>query len=368
MRNLDRPASAGAMSPASMPSPQRIAWIESARGLGIALVVAGHVLHGLVFNGLLADAPILRFWDGQYYNPQMALFFALSGMFAERWTNRQRRSFLADKASTLLYPYFVWAGLQGLVRIAVAVHAGRPAPVEYLVWLPVYPVMQFWFIYALFFVSLLYFALRKVGLGPAGCVVVTLLLYGIRPWGDENMQVSTMPLLRIFYFAPFYAIGAAAGSRLASIREIGAAWPAVAVAVVGLAIMTVSARADVAPPIPLQMAVTLCGIAALIAAAMLLCRLPALDFIRTLGRYSLEIYAIHMFAVEGVRPVLTSILHVRDPAVHIIAGVAVSLVGSMAFVRFCERYGLRYAFRLPKAAKTVPPHPAPRREPSAVMA
>ncbi len=367
MTDPNRPVSAGAVDSPS-PSSQRIAWIESARGLGIALVVAGHVLHGLVFNGLLADAPILRFWDGQYYNPQMALFFALSGMFAERWTSRSGRSFLADKGATLLYPYFVWAGLQGLVRIAVAVHAGRPAPVEYLVWLPVYPVMQFWFIYALFFVSLLHYALRRVGVGPAGCVVVALLLYGIRPWGDENMQVSTMPLLRIFYFAPFYAIGAALGPRLASIREDGPAWPAVAVAVAGLAVVTASARADVAPPIPLQMAVTLCGIAALIATATVLRRAPALGFIRTLGRCSLEIYAIHMFAVEGVRPALTSVLHVRDPAVHLVVGVAVSLGGSMAFVRFCERYGVRYAFRLPKAGKAAAPRPSPRREPSAVMA
>lgn len=364
MSDIDRPTSERTASPSS----ERVAWIESARGLGIALVVAGHVLHGLVVNGLLADAPILRFWDGEYYNPQMALFFVLAGMFAERGASRDGRMFLADKAATLLYPYFLWAGLQGLVRIAVAVHGGRPAPIEYLVWLPVYPVMQFWFIYALFFVSLLYFALRKAGLGPAGCVAVALLLYGVRPWGDENMQTSTMPLLRIFYFAPFYMIGAVAGPRLARLRAAGPAWPAVAVAAGGLTVIVASAGAAVAPPIPLQMAVTLCGIAALIATATLLSRSPALDFLRTWGRHSLEIYAIHMFAVEGVRPALTGVLHISNPAVHIVAGVATGVVGSMVFVRLCERLGLKYAFRLPRPGKSAPRQAAPRREPGVVMA
>jgi len=354
---------------ASPQRPERITWIESARGLGIVLVVTKHILHGLAVNGLLAESPVGRLWDNRYYNPQMAMFFALSGLFAERLASRGGRVFVADKVATLLYPYFVWAALLALVRIVVAVSAGRPAPVEYLLQLPVYPIMQFWFIYVLFFVSLLYFALRRAGLGPAGCVVVTLVLYGFRPWEEQNIQASTMPLLRIMYYAPFYAMGALAGLHLPRLRVEGG-WRLAAVATAGIGVGVVCALVDGFdyPPLPVQTIVTLCGIAGLVALSALLSRLPALDFLRVLGRRSLEIYALHIFAVEGVRPLLTGVLHVRNPAIHFTVALTVGILGSIAFVRLCERFDVKYAFRLPRPGKPGPRPAAPRREPGVAMA
>ncbi|APW62024.1 acyltransferase family protein [Paludisphaera borealis] len=376
MRDINASASAESLDArlrtpdraASPPRPERITWIESARGLGIVLVVTKHILHGLAAHGLLTESPVARLWDSRYYNPQMALFFALSGLFAERLASRGGRVFLADKAATLLYPYFVWASLLGLVRIAVAVSAGRPAPVEYLLQLPVYPLMQFWFIYVLFFVSLLYFALRRAGFGPAVCVAVTLALHLFRPWGEENIQASTMPMLKIFYYAPFYAVGALAGLHLPRLRIEGA-WRLAAVAATGVGVSLACAlRGGLEdPPLPVQTAVTLIGIAGLMALAALLSRLPALNFLRPLGRRSLEIYALHMFAVEGLRPLLADVLHIRNPAVHFIVALTVSILGSMAFVRLCERFGVKYAFRLPRPGKSGP-RPAPRREPGVAMA
>ena len=178
-----------------------------------------------------------------------------------------------------------------------------------------------------------------------------------------------MPMLRILYYAPFYAFGVLAGLHLPKFRVEGV-WRLAAVAGAGLGVAMACALTDGLeyPPLALQTVVTLCGIAGLVALSAILSRLPALDFLRGLGRRSLEIYALHIFAVEGVRPFLTGVLHVRNPAVHYIAALTVSIAGSMAVVLLCERCGLKYAFRLPRPGKSAPRQPAPRREPGVVMA
>ncbi len=354
---------------ASASGSERITWIESARGLGILLVVANHILHGLTVNGLLTAAPLRPLWESRYYNARMAMFFALSGLFAERLARRGGRVLLADKAATLLYPYFLWGGVLAVVRMAVATASGRRTPLEYLWELPVYPAMQFWFVYVLFFVSLLYFVLRRVGVGPAGVVAVTLVFYGFRPWHEPNIQASTLPLLRIFHYAPFYAVGALTGLHLSRLRVEGVGRLAV-VATVGLGVAAAcgSTPGLEYPPVPLQLVVTLFGIAGLAASSALLNRLPALDFLRPVGRRSLEIYVLHNFAVEGMRPFLSGVLHVRDPMVHFITTLIVSVAGSMAIVWLCERYGVKYAFRLPRPGKSAPRRPSPGRAPAVAMA
>jgi len=366
MRRIESSASAESLDARRGSPGSRILWIESARGLGILLVVVGHVLHGVTSHGLMADGPLHRIWDNEYYNARMPLFFVLSGLFAERWAARDGGAFLLDKAATLIYPYFLWSTLQGVVRIAMATAVKGESPFEYLIWMPVYPVMQFWFIYVLFFVSLWHFAMRKSGLGPIGCVAVAMLLYGVRPWGGENMQGSPMPLLRILYFAPFYAVGALSGLHLDRLRVEGALRQG-AVAIGGLAVVVAAAKGFDDPPLPLQMIATLCGVAGLIALSSLLARAPGMGFLRLLGRRSLEIYVVHMFAVEGVRPALANLLHVHDPAIHIAVGVASSLGAPLALVWLCDRFDVKYAFRLPRPSAAAP-RTAPRREPGVAMA
>jgi peptidoglycan/LPS O-acetylase OafA/YrhL len=232
--------------------------------------------------------------------------------------------------------------------------------------MPVYPVMQFWFIYVLFFVSLWHFAMRKSGLGPVGCVAVAMLLYGVRPWGGENMQGSPMPLLRILYFAPFYAVGALAGLHLDRLRVVGTLRQA-ALAIGALAVVVASAKGLADPPVLLQMITTLCGVVGLIALSALLSRTPGMGFLRLLGRRSLEIYVVHMFAVEGVRPALADVLHVHDPLIHVVVGVAASLAAPLALVWMCDRFGFQYAFRLPRPSASSP-RSVHRREPGVAMA
>src|SRR6516162_8987779 len=101
-------------------APARLEWVDVAKGLGIALVVLGHTLRGLVNAGLLNPEGPVQVVDRWIYAFHMPLFFILSGLFLARSAERPLRSFVADKLLRLGYPYLVWVTLQTLVMVLLS--------------------------------------------------------------------------------------------------------------------------------------------------------------------------------------------------------------------------------------------------------
>lgn len=347
-------------------SRQRIAWIDYARGLNIVMVVIGHVIGGMLLLDLLDDGPLLRIWDARYYNIRMPLFFVLSGIFAERWIGRTAGDFLRDKGATIVYPCIVWGVLQTSIQAIIAPITHGNTTFWHILHQLAYPVEQFWFLHVLFFLMLGYFLLRKAGLSPASCLIVALGCYAIQ---TDQPQTAFLTFERCLYYAPFYAVGGLAGTLTSRIR-IERPWQLALIAIVGLGgLIPAGMRLGESPPLPAQLAVTLCGIAGAIALTALLSRLRFLGFLTTLGRYSLEIYTAHILAAYGLRILLHRILHVDNAAAHLVLGTIAGVGGPLLLVWLCNRLGFRYAFRLPRPAKpsrAEGAQPAPR--PSWVLA
>jgi fucose 4-O-acetylase-like acetyltransferase len=147
---------------------RRIAWVDYARGFGIFLVVLGHTLRGLAPAGILEEGPAYRAGDAWIYSFQITLFFFLSGLFAERRIDRRLGVYLRQLLATLGYPYLVWSTLQTLLLMSTDRYTNHLHGVYDLLGILVNPIMQFWFLYALFLTTLLYYVLRRFGLGPVG--------------------------------------------------------------------------------------------------------------------------------------------------------------------------------------------------------
>ncbi len=87
----------------------RIPWVDHARGIAIMLVVYRHVVIGLRRSGI-AVSDLMYNVQEVFYNFRMPVFFVLSGLFvAGSLVKRSRAEVLKDRASTILYPYLVWA-------------------------------------------------------------------------------------------------------------------------------------------------------------------------------------------------------------------------------------------------------------------
>ena len=261
---------------------ERVAWVDCAKGIGIILVVVGHVLRGL--QKTPAAVPGFAAIDSWIYAFHMPLFFFLSGLFLERSTSQPLGGFIGARVRRIIWPYLIWSWLQETFR-----HISRnPDALAFRdFWTIVYrPVMQFWFLYVLFFLLIFYVLWRKVGRGWWSFAILALLLnlsmdFGVNygPWGVIYQMWMNIP-----YLALGVVFSESGGMRLAgNMRSVRLG----ALIVAGYAVVTAAVRLAGWPLDFLAVPVASTGIAASCAAAIVASRLqPALGFLDRGARVS----------------------------------------------------------------------------------
>ena len=325
----------------------RIIWIDYAKGLGIFLVVLGHTLRGLHSSQIIVDSPAFRFIDSWIYGFHMPLFFLLSGLFAERQVERSPGVFLQDKLATLAYPYFVWSILQSLVQFAVSRYTNHAAKLDDLAGILFNPIMQFWFLYVLFLIGLAYYFLRRCGLRPLGVMAAFVVFWSSRKWVSLGQW---WPLSVAANNGIYYALGAVINRDEGTMIGLERA-PAMALAVIvslGYGGVTAWAFRPQEQMLLMALAVTICGIAASVALAILLSRASGFDFVRVLGIYSLEIYVAHTIVSAGLRIALQKVFKVEGVPAHVALGTIGGIVLPLMLAVLCRRYHVEFLFRLPR--------------------
>ena len=163
----------------SAPEGVRLAWVDTARGLGIVLVVLGHALIGLFDASLLPRSG----WPWRLYYAvyafHMPLFFWLAGLFAPRSLDRPAPALLTQWWWRLVWPYLLWSTLQWAVLGLSAGWANHAAELSLARWLALSwrPISQFWFLQTLLLLQVLAWWGRP-RLGTTGLLwaALTLLL------------------------------------------------------------------------------------------------------------------------------------------------------------------------------------------------
>jgi fucose 4-O-acetylase-like acetyltransferase len=320
-------------------SRSRIDWLDGAKGIAIFLVVLGHVLRGLPAGSGKGDDWAV-FLDAWIYTFHMPVFFLLSGLFIEGSVGRPFGSFLGGKLRTIMYPYFVWSVLQEIVRSATGAASLRD------VWQIAYhPVMQFWFLYVLFLLGVIYVVLRKTGLPPWAFGVLVIALYAMLQFGVSlgSWGVIYMLALNGIYFAA----GALDGPvRLPERFERHRPAPLLVFSVFIFGLLVAAVAAGLQSGSWIRPVLGLLGSAATLALANALFRLGLCGFLLGWGRLSLEIFVAHTIFSAGIREVLTR-LHVGSPAIHVAAGLVAGMAGPILLVAVLKRLGIGFAFSLP---------------------
>jgi fucose 4-O-acetylase-like acetyltransferase len=155
----------------------RIKWLDSARGLGIILVVIGHALGGLIDSKLGANQDVFRQLFFAIYTFHMPLFFLLSGLMVTKRLEKGQGIFLRGLIPSIIWPYFLWSVIQFSIIYALGSLVNRPAESYWpvILSLPWSTVSQFWFLYALFWMHILSVLLIP-RLGREGFVLLALAL------------------------------------------------------------------------------------------------------------------------------------------------------------------------------------------------
>lgn len=149
----------------------RVKWIDYSKGIGIFLVVIGHVNRGLMsfFND-----PILNTIDEYVYSFHMPLFFFLAGMFF--LSSAAKENFILNKLRVLIYPYVVWSIIQGLIESIFSKYKNTETNILDVFNL-LQPRAQFWFLFALMMIFVFTYILHKAKCNMYIILAISIILY-----------------------------------------------------------------------------------------------------------------------------------------------------------------------------------------------
>jgi fucose 4-O-acetylase-like acetyltransferase len=333
------------------PMQVRIGWLDSAKGLGMILVVVGHALGGLIDSTPDAVQPGFRTLFFLIYTFHMPLFFLLSGLLVRRRLEKGAGIFVRGLLPTMVWPYFLWSGIQFTIIYAMGALVNRPAtdywPV--IVSLPWKTVSQFWFLYALFGLHILSTAIVP-RLGREAFVLIALGLKAI-----PLILPLPFALKLICNHAFFYAVGvwlAVAGIEHMVIRYrsiIKAVMlPLLAVAMGALTLGAVGeygsdiAFATAASPEIANLAwrfaalpAAFLGVAAILGVASL-SQVSGMAWLCYIGRMTMPVFLLHVLCLAGMRIILTRFDILSDQWGLLVVLVVVGLIGPLIAERIAR--------------------------------
>ena len=324
--------------PGAMPDrAARVGWVDGAKGVGIGLVVFGHVWRGCAKAGLAVDPGVFEAVDRAVYLFHMPLFFALAGLFVARALGtRSLAGFVRERCAHLLTALVVWSYLSAVVRWG----AGRAADGSGLTGRDVllYPLEAndiYWFLWALFLIQVALAAIlalppRRARLALGALVAASLAV---------TATGASVPVVgAALYYAPFLILG--------HLWREAAAAPAGRTGLLG-GMLFVGAEA-IALALP-ERAGGLAGLALSAAAVLGAClvaravhaRFPGaapLRWLASLGVLSLPVYLAHVIVLGGARSAALR-LGLHDVAAQVLLGTILAILAPLLLHRLALRAG-----------------------------
>lgn len=317
-------------------SPQRIVWIDGAKGIAILLVVLAHVWRGLRDAGMLDWNAAYATADFTIYAFHMPAFFLLAGLTTPHSLRKGAPGFLRSKVATVAYPYFVWSLIQGVIMVALARITNGKVSLSDLLAIPYRPMAQFWFLYTLFVfqVAIAIFKPRVLLALSIICFVATQFLF----------KYDTT-LFNIGHFALFFAAGAALSDQLLAIPTRVPVWVAAPVFAV-LAFAYHFTTLYYLNIVVLPLALAGCLLVASSAAAAAPTAIG--NTLGNLGQYSMSIYVMHIMAASGMRIALRKAGLPPEGEIYLVAGTLAGILLPVAGHAVLARANLLWVFGLGK--------------------
>jgi fucose 4-O-acetylase-like acetyltransferase len=321
----------------------RDGWVDRAKGIGIILVVYGHVARGLGSAGIWHDQRSFALIDDAIYSFHMPLFFFLSGLyFFSSVERRGAGGFLANKADVLLYPYIVWSLLQGAIEVGLSTYTNGSSGFADIMRFPWAPRAQFWFLYGMFFICVACVALRGAGIMRAERPAIPLALFVVAYLGA---YVGSLKALQyVCGFGIFFCLGAYY-SRL-NVRSPRLSAKVVYAITLGM-VAVLAGLAYGSYPAASKLIVAVAAIV-LIAHACATVHSRIWASLEFLGRESMGIYLMHILAGAGARIVLSKIFHINNLYVHLVVGLVVGLAAPIIARRVLTWMRADFIFLPPK--------------------
>lgn len=308
----------------------RDSFVDQLKGLACFLVVFGHVIMGIRKAGVSTPGSMV-FVEEYIWTFHVPLFMFLSGYvyrLTGGWeTKGTRKKFLLHKLLNLGIPYFVFSSIYILINSVIS-GVNNSSNISDILMLWRTPVAQYWFLYALFFIFVIWSII------PGRSLTLNLILTTV------CTSVGIIPInLGIFAtsiaMSLFFGLGTAV--NIQKIRK----WP---LKIKNVLIISQVLGAICFLNILSENAITsrlfsVLGIVSSIIVVSLVDKCNCVvKCLLTLNRYSFPIYLLHTIFTAGFRIALLKV-GVNNYLIHVllgtIVGIGVPIIG-MKIIKNCK--------------------------------
>ena len=330
-----------------MTTENRIAWVDTAKGICILLVVMMHSTLGVEkYSGMESWLHGFIEWARPFRMPD---FFLISGLFLARRIDRPWRSYLDSKVVHFAYFYVLWMTLQFALKSGDVMGEGLvPMIAAYLEGF-VNPTSTLWFIYllAVFFVAAK--LLRSV---PWQVVFMSAAALEMLPIETGYVVVDEFAARFVYFYAGFLF-----ADRVFALADRLAARPSaeIGIALAAWGVVNALAVASGVAFMPgLGLGFGFAGATAVIAVSVLLSRSPIGAPLRHCGSRSIVIYLAFFLFMAGSRTVLMKLDVIGDAALLSLAVTAAGVIGPLVLFAMVRGGPLAFLFARPACFRLVP--------------
>lgn len=346
----------------------RKSWVDFARGVAIILVAYRHVFEGIKSSGIPVDRYMyFEHFNIMFFSFRMPLFFIVSGIFlSASFAKRGLRKYVSNKAKVILYPYFVWGIIQITLQIIFSKYVnGQREPFDYL-YLLYQPneIEQFWYLYALFNVSVLYVFLKYILKVPTWLQFIIAIAMFYAAAVIHRNDINLGPLPDIFHNYVFILIGDVLHKWISDEKHTRwlNTWKTFGL----LAIPFIISQGyflyknlqfagmkyryvEYYQPF-LFFVIAIVGCTFVISGCFLMQRYDKPAWLKVIGRYSLYIYVSHVIVFAALRAFLTKVLHIENVPFLLVSGIIAGLLVPVILFRLCQRWNMEWLFTLDKSS------------------
>lgn len=338
----------------------RYKWIDYIKGIAILLVVYRHALIGIQRSHIVVPDYLIKA-NMIFYSFRMPLFFILSGLFiSASFQKKSLKELITTKFDMLLYPYFVWCFIQITIQIILSsyTNSGRTLHDYLYIFYQPRELDQFWYLPALFNVSVLYLLIKsKFKATASHQLLIGLIFYTIAPFFSEISIIGDWMEFYIFFALGDFLSKAFFKGWLAKI--LNKAWLLALV----IPFFVISQLYYLQFPEAyfyealrgrlefILIALTGCGF--MFALAFQIQAAGVLNFLRIIGCHSLQIYALHVIAVAFARIVLIQVIGITNPFILLFTGITFGTLAAIVFYNLFIKNGILwflFSFRKTKEA------------------
>lgn len=347
-----------------MKPPIRQTWIDYARGIAIILVLYRHVFEGIKNAGIsVEDYLPIEHANILFFSFRMPLFFIVSGVFVMGSLKKRGFSdFVISKIKVILYPYFLWGTLQITLQLILSNYVNADRTLEsytYLFYMP-RAVDQFWYLYALFNVTIIYVLVYKtVKLKPIHNIFIGCILFYLSIMAYQA-KINIGFLGDILHYYVFFAIGDTLSNFIRSKDNIKyfesgkllllALIPFIATQYYFLNENLLYSKMNYEfveyyqPVIFLLIALTGCSFVILL--SFFFQKVKAIPWLHILGRHSLYIYVAHVMVLASVRIILTRVFGIYNVPILLLSGIFMGLIVPVFLYKLAVKFNFSWIFTL----------------------